>query len=125
MSGDRETNCPAGPETPRGVDVGALADVPPGSTKRAPFDEAELTLANIDGRVLAVVDLCLRCSSPLSSGALRGPTLTCLHCGWQYDIERGEVVGLPALRLERYAVRVEDGRMLITTDEAAVPVAVT
>jgi len=124
MSGDLDSKCGTSPEAPRGVDAGALADLPPGSTMRAPFGDAELTLANIDGRVVAVVDLCLRCSSPLSSGALRDSTLICLHCGWQYDLERGEVVGLPALKLERHAVRVENGRVLVM-NEAAAPVGTT
>jgi len=68
---------------------------------------------NMDGDVVAIGDLCLRCGSPLSTAALAGAQLTCSTCGWQYDMRRGCVVGLPALAIERHEVRVENGHLFV------------
>ena len=98
------------------VDVGALTLLPPGTTMGVEAAGFDLTLANVGGTIVALVGPCLRCGSPLAAAALGHDVLTCLHCGWQYDLERGAVVGLPALRLHRYGVRVEGGRMFVPAE---------
>jgi nitrite reductase/ring-hydroxylating ferredoxin subunit len=121
MNDEHDRNFGTAPGASPVVDIGALRDLPPGSTMRASLPETGLTVANIGDRVVAVVDLCLRCSHPLSAGALRKSTLLCLHCGWQYDLERGETVGLPALKLEQRGVLIKDGRLLIECDAVSAP----
>lgn len=98
------------------ADVGSLALLPPGTTAGVEAAGFDLTLANVDGTIVALLGPCLRCGSPLAGAALSHDVLTCLHCGWQYDLERGAVVGLPALRLHRYEVRVEGGRMFVPAE---------
>jgi nitrite reductase/ring-hydroxylating ferredoxin subunit len=95
------------------VDVGSADQLPPGNAMQVAVGDAELTLVNTGDAVLAVGDLCLRCSSSLSAAAVRGPLLTCLHCGWQYDLMRACVVGLPLLRIDRQEVRVDHGHLFV------------
>jgi nitrite reductase/ring-hydroxylating ferredoxin subunit len=76
---------------------------------------SDLLLVNVDGRVVAIGDLCLRCGSSLSAASLAGRVLTCRGCGWKYDVERGCVEGLPSLRTELHEVSVDDGRLLIAS----------
>ena len=61
---------------------------------RVTVGASDLVLANIDGRVVAIGDLCLRCGRSLSTASLSGRMLTCSGCGWKYDVERGCVDGL-------------------------------
>ena len=84
---------------------------------------SDLLLVNVGGRVVAIGNLCLRCSSSLSTAALSGRVLTCGACGWKYDVERGCVDGLPSLRTEMHEVSVDDGRLLVAS-AIAVPAAV-
>ena len=97
------------------VDVGSLEQVPSGTTMRVTVGAAEFTLVNVDGRVLAVGDLCLRCSRSLSTAGYAGGLLTCPGCGWKYDLQRGCVDALPNLRIETHEVRIEDGRLLLAS----------
>jgi nitrite reductase/ring-hydroxylating ferredoxin subunit len=97
------------------ADVGSLAQLPAGSTMRLTVGASDLLLVNIDGRVVAIGDLCLRCGSSLSTASLTGCVLTCGGCGWQYDVERGCVDGLPSLRTEMHDVRVDAGRLLVAS----------
>lgn len=111
---DRQDEPPRlSPSVPGFLEVGALDQVPPGATLHVAIGDAELALVNMDGRVVAIGDLCLRCGTPLSTAALDGVQLTCSGCGWQYDLAQGCVIGLPALALERHEVRVEDGHLFV------------
>lgn len=101
------------------AEVGSLAQLPAGTTMRVTAGASDLLLVNVDGRVVAIGDLCLRCSSSLSAASLTGRVLTCGECGWKYDVERGCVDGLPSLRTEMHDVRVDAGRLLVASAIAA------
>lgn len=64
-----------------------------------------VALFEVAGTVRAFADGCLRCGASLLTAAQRGAVVTCGTCGWQYDIARGCVVSLPALRLPAFDVR--------------------
>ncbi len=86
---------------------------------RVTVGASDLLLVNVGERVVAVGDLCLRCSRSLSTASLSGRVLTCVGCGWKYDVERGCVDGLPNLRTEVHDVSVDDGRLLVASAIAA------
>ena len=104
--------CPTA-AVPGFLEVGTLDQVPPGAALHVAVGEANLALVNMDGHVVAIGDLCLRCGDPLSTAALAGAHLTCSRCGWQYDVEQGCVVGLPELVIEKHEVRVDDGHLFV------------
>lgn len=86
---------------------------------RVTVGASDLVLANVSGRVVAIGDLCLRCSRSLSTASLSGRMLTCSGCGWKYDVERGCVDGLPNLQTEMQEVSVDAERLLLASDIAA------
>ncbi len=100
------------------VEVGSLAQLPAGSSMRVTVGASDLLLANVGGRVVAIGDLCLRCSQSLSTASLSGRMLTCSGCGWKYDLERGCVDGLPNLQTEMQEVSVDAERLLLASDIA-------
>lgn len=101
------------------VEVGSLAQLPAGSSMRVTVGASDLLLANIGGQIVAIGDLCLRCSQSLSAASLSGRVLTCSGCGWKYDLERGCVDGLPSLQTEMQVVSVDAERLLLASDIAA------
>ena len=101
------------PDGAGSVDVGPAKQLPAGTTLRVTVGADAFTLVNLDGRLLAIGDLCLCCGRSLSTAALSGGSLICHGCGWKYDLQRGCVAGLPSLRIERHELRVEDGRLLL------------
>jgi nitrite reductase (NADH) small subunit len=100
------------------VEVGLLERLPPGTTMKAAVAGTELSVVNIDGRLFAIGDLCLRCGGSLAAGRPGGPQLVCCRCGWCYDLVEGCVAGLPALHVETHAVRVDGGRIYVAVGTA-------
>lgn len=72
-----------------------------------------IALFVVDGRVHAIDDGCLRCGESLGAGERVGSLVICTGCGWVYDILTGAVEGVPALRLERFDVSVEDAEVRV------------
>ena len=68
-----------------------------------------VALFQVDGLVVGLSNWCLRCGSSLGSGAVRNSQVACPGCDWRYDLATGAVVGIPALRVDMFDVRVIDG----------------
>lgn len=110
---------PLAPDAAGFVEVGSLSQLPAGALMRVTVGASDLLLANVGGRVVAIGDLCLRCSRSLSTASLSRRVLTCGGCGWKYDVERGCVDGLPNLWTEMQDVSIDDERLLLASDIAA------
>ncbi len=95
------------------LDVGSTAHLSREHGTPLGVANARIALFRVGGRVVAVEDACLRCSSPLSEGRLEGAIVACARCGWAYDLDAGSVMRLPALRLNAFPVRVERTRILL------------
>jgi nitrite reductase/ring-hydroxylating ferredoxin subunit len=115
MGERKDGDDPPVPDAAGLAEVGSLAQLPAGTTMRLTVGASDLLLVNVDGHVVAIGDLCLRCGSSLSTASLAGPVLTCSGCGWKYDVERGCVDGLPSLRTEMHEVSIDDGRLLVAS----------
>jgi nitrite reductase/ring-hydroxylating ferredoxin subunit len=96
------------------ADLSALDDLRrhSGSPFRRAFDGKWIALFCDGERIFAIDDVCLRCRASLAEGALAGTVVTC-SCGWRYDLEYGQVLGFPRLRIGTYAVRLIGGRVLV------------
>ena len=79
------------------------------------LDDTAIAVVNVDGKIFAIDDLCIRCGSSLAGGMLADRVVRCSSCGWQYDVATGGVKGVPTLRIETFAVKVVDARVLIGT----------
>lgn len=96
------------------VEVGRLEEIRPGTTKRVVVDRAAVLLANVDGTIYAVDDLCTHEDSLLSLGCLRGELVACTLHGSRFSVITGAPVGEPATEaLRTWAVRIEDGNILL------------
>jgi len=96
------------------VVAGRLDEVRPGTTKRVVIDGNPVLLANVDGTVYAVDDMCTHEDSSLSLGCLRGELVDCTLHGSRFSVITGEPVEKPATAaLHTWAVRIEDGRILV------------
>ena len=72
-----------------------VADLPPGSMRRASFGDLDVLLAHTDRGLVAVDDRCPHMSAPLSIGELDGCVVACpLHNG-RFDLASGEPVQMP------------------------------
>jgi 3-phenylpropionate/trans-cinnamate dioxygenase ferredoxin subunit len=99
----------------RRLDVGAAADVAPGTMLMTWVDGTEPVLVlNLDGAYHAVQGICSHEYFELDKGFLTDGSLTCaLHLS-RFDLESGEALDPPADEaLAVYPVSVEEGRLIL------------
>ena len=99
----------------RRVDVGAAADVAPGTMLMTWVDGTEPVLVvNLAGVLHAVQGICSHEYFELDRGFLTDDSITCaLHLS-RFDLESGDALDPPADEpLAVYQITVEDGRLLV------------
>jgi nitrite reductase/ring-hydroxylating ferredoxin subunit len=81
-------------------------EVPPGTIREFQIDGKTFALANVEGNLFAVNNVCMHRGGPLGQGELVGQVVTCPWHGWRYDVTTGRVVTNPAVGVETYRVEV-------------------
>jgi 3-phenylpropionate/trans-cinnamate dioxygenase ferredoxin component len=107
----------------RRIEVGTVADLPPGTMQMVQIDGTDILLINNDGRLHATQGVCSHEYFELDKGFLTGDSLTCaLHLS-RFDLETGDALDPPAeLPLALYQVHVEDGAIVLELPEGPIPV---
>jgi len=94
------------------VVVCPVAELPPGSLRRVEAGGREACVANVDGTVYAVDNLCLHKQAWLSDGRLDGDLVECPSHWWRYSVVDGRLVGSQAA-LATYPAEVVDGAVVV------------
>ena len=99
----------------RFVKVGKAADVKPGELTAFDAGGVRIAVANADGRLFAIDELCTHEQCSLAEeGTLEGTVVTCGCHGAQFDVTTGQVLAPPAPEpVKTYPVRVEQGEIVI------------
>ena len=107
----------------RRVEVGALADVAPGTMLRVQVEGTDILLVNLEGSIRAMQGICSHEYFELDQGFLTGDSLTCaLHLS-RFDLDTGEALDPPAeLPLAMYPVIIEGDRIVLELPEGPIPV---
>ena len=87
--------------------MGKTGDLAPGEMKFVAVDGERVVLANVEGALYALRDMCGHRNAPLSRGKLTGCLIECpLHFA-QFDVRTGELVDGPvSTPVPIYEVRV-------------------
>ena len=97
------------------IDVTSVNDLPIGRTKRFTTDVGDILLANVDGKIYAVDDMCTHEDSSLSLGCLKGELVYCTLHGSRFNVRTGEPMEEPATEaLQRYSVRIQNNRIEVS-----------
>jgi 3-phenylpropionate/trans-cinnamate dioxygenase ferredoxin subunit len=98
------------------VDVGALADFPPGAVKIVREGDLAVGVFNAGGELYAIEDRCSHDDGPLAEGDFDAERciVVCPRHGSEFDLRTGKPRTLPAyLPVPTYPVRVEHGRIVV------------
>jgi nitrite reductase/ring-hydroxylating ferredoxin subunit len=95
------------------VEVAALSDCASKSAYVVILADEAIALFNIDGRIFAIGDSCLRCGASIGAGTLHGSEAKCSRCDWRYDVTTGAVAGIPTLRADTFDVQIVDGAVML------------
>ncbi len=96
----------------RFFDVASQDQLPPGNTLKVKMAHGDILLANVDGKVYAVDDMCTHEDSSLALGCLKGELISCTLHGSRFSVVTGQPMEEPATEALRcYPVRIKDGRI--------------
>jgi len=93
--------------------VMALAELWSGEMVATVVDGKKLVVLRVDDQVFAYEDRCAHQGVALSEGRLTGTTLTCSAHQYEYDVCTGRGINPKNLCLRGYAVRLENGDVLV------------
>lgn len=88
--------------------VAKVADVPPGTMKGYRVGARDVLVANVDGDLVAMDDVCTHAQCNLSEGDMEDDNVVCPCHGGEFNLRTGQVeVGPPATPLDVFFVRVQ------------------
>jgi 3-phenylpropionate/trans-cinnamate dioxygenase ferredoxin subunit len=94
------------------LEVGPLADLPPGTMALAEYGAYSIGVYNCDGHLYAIEDRCSHDDGPLCHGdwEVDECKVICPRHGASFDLRTGKALALPAyLPARTFPVRVEHG----------------
>ncbi len=98
------------------VPVLSVADLPPGQAAEVTVGSQAVALFNIGGSFHALTNRCPHRGGPLGQGFVEGSQVSCPWHNYTFDVTTGENVVDPELKVERYEVKVEDGRIYVKVE---------
>jgi nitrite reductase (NADH) small subunit len=80
--------------------------------KEFPCDGKMICIANVNGEISAMDNVCLHRGGPLGEGMIEGGKVICPWHGWAWDPKTGEA-HTPGAKIAVYPVKIENGDVLM------------
>jgi len=84
-----------------------------GEAKEFELGGKVVCVANVNGTITAMDNVCLHMGGPLGQGYIEGDKIVCPWHGWEYDLKTGAMGDDPKSKLAVYPIKVENGDVLI------------
>jgi nitrite reductase (NADH) small subunit len=84
-----------------------------GEAKEFPCGSKVICIANVNGKISAMDNVCLHRGGPLGQGMIEGNKLVCPWHGWQWDPQTGEAGHNPSAKVAVYPLKLENDDVLI------------
>ena len=98
------------------VKLASTSEMPaPGEAKEfpCPNDTKVVCVANVNGTLSALDNVCLHRGGPLAQGYLEDDKITCPWHGWQFSTQTGQVGHNPDAKTKVYSIKVEGDDVVI------------
>lgn len=96
------------------IDVVAVDEFAPGTSRTVEVDGAWVAVFNLGGEFYAIEDVCTHDGGDLATGEIDGDVIVCPRHGARFAIKTGEVLSPPAYEdLPTFPVRVEGGKVQV------------
>ncbi len=89
------------------VKVAEVTDLKPGESKTVMVGDREIALFNVEGKFLAVDNLCPHRGGPLAEGVVEGNIVVCPWHGWRFDLCTGASPVVKTACVDTFPVQVE------------------
>lgn len=81
--------------------------------KEFAFGDRTICVANVNGTITAMDNVCLHRGGPLGQGVIESGKVVCPWHGWEWDPVTGEATHNANAKVAVYTVKVEDGELLV------------
>lgn len=86
---------------------------PPNEAREFPLGDRVICVANVNGTITAMDNVCLHRGGPLGQGVIEKGKVVCPWHGWEWDPKTGEAAHNPAARVPVYPIKIENGDVMI------------
>jgi nitrite reductase (NADH) small subunit len=100
------------------VRAATAAAIPPGRILEVNVSGTSVAIANVDGKLFAISNICLHRGGPIGQGPLEGKIVTCPWHGWAFDVTTGILVHSPTAGLACYPVEVRAEEVFVDVEPA-------
>ena len=84
-----------------------------GEAREFTIGDKVICVANLNGTINAMDNVCLHRGGPLGQGTIEGDKLVCPWHGWQWDPKTGEAADNPAAKVAVYEIKIENGDVMV------------
>src|SRR5581483_1794891 len=96
------------------VKLTTQSELPPeGEAREFAFGDKTICIANINGEITAMDNVCLHRGGPIGQGVIEGNKVVCPWHGWEWDAKSGEASHNPKAKLAIYNLEIKDGEVRI------------
>ena len=85
----------------------------PGEAKEFECAGKTICVANVNGTITAIENVCLHMGGPLGQGYVEAGKVVCPWHGWEYDPQTGALEGDSKSKLDVYPIKIENGEVLV------------
>jgi nitrite reductase (NADH) small subunit len=96
------------------IKIAAESELPPENEAREFLcGDKTICVANVDGKITAMDNVCLHRGGPLGQGVIDEGKLVCPWHGWAFDPATGEALHNRSAKVPLYPVKIENGDVLV------------
>ena len=85
----------------------------PGQAREFPAGDKMICVANVDGAISAMDNVCLHRGGPIGQGVIEGGKVVCPWHGWQWDPQTGEAAHNSAVKVVTYPLHFDGDDVLV------------
>ena len=95
------------------VNMGTLADVPPGKILEKKIMARRVAVVNENGNLFGIESDCKHMRASLAKGKITDGIVTCPWHGWKYDLKTGNCLTVDKFQLKKYEIEIEDDQIFL------------
>ena len=96
------------------IKIASESELPPENEAREfTCGDRVICVANVDGKITAMDNVCLHRGGPLGQGVIDEGKLVCPWHGWAFDPATGEAIHNRSAKLPVHPIKVENGEVLV------------
>jgi len=96
------------------IKLASQSELPPANeAKEFPCGDKVICVANVNGTITAMDNVCLHRGGPLGQGVIEKGKVVCPWHGWEWDPHTGQAGYNPNVKVAVYPLKIENGEVLV------------